>query len=1263
MKFLKKQEAINNYNKLKNKENKMLFAEDVDRAGTKCFYVCGPKEIFSKTEKTAEPHFYEFWTDQTKLVFGVDIDFDKSKEESTPDEILTNTINAVIDGAKKYYNHNYKASDIIILENDAMTQQIDNPNKYSAHIIFRGLNFSSCVVTKDFFLRLDKDYQISKNFVDKSIYNMTCLRLFLSSKMGKQSILVPKKFEINGRPTSICNINGSKEDLFDFFCKTMITYTDPKSKIIGLKDIKHKQDQLMPKCADHGNDISNINIESILMNLPSKYYDEYDYWVKVGMILHTHSTETNSLYDLWNKWSAQSKKYKEREMQAKWNSFAKANSKLTIGSLIKWARDEGVVNIFKNTKPNVEDIVSSYPVKPIRLNLSQFANSQLTQLNQAKLTPDVYNDILNKKLVAVQSEKGTGKTSNLLSTLFNKDKSWINEDTSILFISSRITFGYKLLGDLKEDGFELYSQMKDHEIYSKRIICQIDSLLRLKRDAYDIIIIDECESLARYMTSTHFTKNSKASLIIAELEMRLHDAGQVYIMDADLSDRCINFYKNAISLKSNSDMHVIINDYKPYAEYKINYCQYATWLRKILLMLESNKKIVVAMASNAKAKDLNKKILDTYPEKKVLLIHKETTDEDKKNLLLKVNDEWVKYDVIIYTPSVCMGVSFDITGHFDYIFAYGCHESLGAQEWCQMIHRVRSPINKEIFVAIDQYKVFDKIDDLISYSTVEKMLCSDYYLTNFDLHNNLVAKKVKRILNVNELNTDNNLDKNTCYESNTDSDTEFEIAKLKSNQTDSDDRTSNKAIAGLYNSIPNIGSMNLNDKILYYPYRSEPIYDLYVRNSWELIENKLNFPACFFGYAKYKEYQMEYIALSEEDNTILAEMKTIREEREEVELEEKVTGIVEAPDMDSEEYQNKIKQKDEFVTKEDIYSIYRYNLRKCYNVYPLIADINPEPNVDNPDTDADSINAELEDTISNGNITRDFVMEYNEKDKMKWFRNLGTMLSTITQSTKDKLQILKDNQQYDSIITNCYIDFTTKNKYSLHYYPITIIEILGFDINDLSLSIQYPDLITRIYDAIGWCDDYKDEIAFKYSIKSASKSITSLAETEQLKYINRIIESQYGLRIKRMNNSVHKDNIMYRLDDTGTWDNLPDRIQFTPEELELPKNIYNLKRKIEPIELKLKRSNKLNDFDTTNLDIFIDDEDQIKEFIDPFEDDTEIDNTEIKQTKFKSASASASASASVSVKEFIDPFEDDTEIDNTEIKQTKFKSASVFVST
>jgi len=1131
MSFLKKQVAINYYNNLKDKRNKYLFQEDRDKAGSKSFYVCDVQKIFDKIEKTCEPHFYEFWTDESKLVFGVDIDFDIKKDKTPPNELLLKIISIVKNGAKSYYDYDYKTSNIIILENDPVCQKIDNPNKYSAHIIFRGLEFQNCVVAKDFFLRLNKDYQISKYYVDKSIYNMTCLRLFLNSKMGKNSILISKHLIINSESTKICNTNCSKKELYDFFLQTMLTYTVGSTKSVTTKDLKYSQEKLLPKCADCGNDISNVDVESILTNLPSSYYEDYDLWVKIGMILHNHSTESSNYFELWNKWSSQSSKYKEKEMLTKWNSFANNNNKLTIGSLIKWAKDEGVVSIFKNTKMSIEEIVNNYPITPIKLTTENFDPTNITKLDQAKFTPAIYTPVLNKKLIAVQSEKGTGKTSNLLETLFSNPNSPINENTSILFISSRVTFGFKLLGDLKDHEFELYSQIKDHQILSKRIICQIDSILRLERDKYDILIIDECESLARYLTSTHFTKNSKASLIVSALEMRLSEAKQIFIMDADLSDRCINYYIGATELKNMEDFHLIINEFKPYSEYQLTYCHYATWLRKILLMLEKDKKIVVAMASNSKAKDLDKKIKETYPNKKVLLIHKETSEEDKKNLLLKVNEEWIKYDVVIYTPSVCMGVSFDITFHFDYIFAYGCHESLGAQEWCQMIHRVRSPINKEIFIAIDKYKSFDKNEDTVDYNMVEKMLCSDYYLTNYDLHNNIVPIKMKRITSVSELDKGINEEEQSG---------ENEIEKLKTIET-----------------------VALNDKILYYPYKSEPIYDLYVRNSWELIENKLNFPACFFGYAKCKGYKLEFLPLSEEDNEILKEMKLIRGEREDEELDEKVNGIVNASDISKEDFLNKIKQKDEYITKEDMYSIYRYNLKNCYRI----------------------------EQESQEFFTKDFVIEYFDKEKMKCYRNLSNILANENQTTIQKLQVMKNNQQYESIISNCYVDFSSKNKYTYHYYPMTIIEIIGFDINILTKTIKYPDLIIKINDAIKWCEDKKNEISFKYNIKSSASNLTTLNEVDKLKYINRILDSQYNLKIKRINNSVNKENILYRLDTNKIWDNLPDKIKYTETELEILENSLNLKRKIIPTNLQQKGSSEnKNNFDTSNLDPFLEDD-------------------------------------------------------------------------
>ena len=67
------------------------------------------------------------------------------------------------------------------------------------------------------------------------------------------------------------------------------------------------------------------------------------------------------------------------------------------------------------------------------------------------------------------------------------------ENKSILFVSCRITFGVKLYGDLQKYGFKLYSQIKEQQINEKLLICQIDSLLRINHEKYEIKIFRQQE--------------------------------------------------------------------------------------------------------------------------------------------------------------------------------------------------------------------------------------------------------------------------------------------------------------------------------------------------------------------------------------------------------------------------------------------------------------------------------------------------------------------------------------------------------------------------------------------------------------------------------------------------------------------------------------------------------------------------------------------------------------------------------------------------
>ena len=334
MKFLKKTDALNYYNKC-NDDSLRLFQEDINRSGSKHFYVAKPNDIFHRIKRDSISHFYEFWSDKTKLSFGLDIDM-KVSNDFNYKPVITKIIENVIDGAKKYYNHIYKLNQIIVLQNDELIQKEENPDKISFHVIFKGLTYENHLNCKDFFTRLSKDYDM--NHCDKAIYNLSCLRLCFNSKKGKEAILKPVEYIINGQSTLVFEEGSTEQDLKKFWIYTMVTNYDKKDKLIDKSYIKTSLSVLQPKYSESESGIDNINLENILFQLPCYYYDDYDKWSKIGMILNNISTDKNDYHDLWNRWSQQSEKYKESEMLNKWKSFATIESKrnIGIGTLIKW---------------------------------------------------------------------------------------------------------------------------------------------------------------------------------------------------------------------------------------------------------------------------------------------------------------------------------------------------------------------------------------------------------------------------------------------------------------------------------------------------------------------------------------------------------------------------------------------------------------------------------------------------------------------------------------------------------------------------------------------------------------------------------------------------------------------------------------------------------------------------------------------------------------------------------------------------------------
>jgi|SaaInlStandDraft_6_1057023.scaffolds.fasta_scaffold04517_6 hypothetical protein len=1048
--FHKKKDAVIKL-KQSNNPNLRLIQKDSDDLGSKKFYVITQNELYDQIKKAQEnkkhPCFYESWLDKTNILFSLDIDAPHDIDIDEFNKVISKNISNIIKSAKKFYDYEYQIDNIIVLKTSKQ------PNKQSAHVIFRGLAFENHLICKNFFFRMVQD-KVKLEYCDASIYGLTCLRTCYSTKRGKIFPLLPHQVKVGNKYTSIVS---DYESELDFFVQTLITTIDELEKkniMITSQMIVEEADLENP--AKKNIEIKdNAQLEQIMNSLPEEYCNEYIKWNRVGMALFSMNEDN---FEIFNKWSQKSPKYNYHEILKTWNSYKSSNlnkNMLGIGSLIYWAKEGGYTFPEKNT----ENVVVSYPETKIEITPND--KYDISYISQNKLTENLFKPNLNKKLLALQSEKGTGKTSNLIKTIFeNKEKC----PESILFISSRRTFGIKLSADLKKYGFKLYSEVDEHYIYDKRVIVQLDSLLRLQRDTFDLIIIDECESLARYITSSHFTKNNKASTIVSNLEYRINDAKNVIIMDADLSDRCMNYYSSLIdpdNTLSKNDIKVIVNKFTPFQDYTLKYMNYNIWLNELKIKLIDNKKIAIPMASNSKAKDLYAKLKVDFPEKNIMLIHKETSDEDKLAKLLKVNEIWVNYDVVIYTPTVCMGVSFD-PEHFDTIFAYGCHNSLGAQEFCQMLHRVRKIKDNTIHISFDYYKFFDPIEDMVTYNQAEEMLCNDHYLTYNDLDNNLIQKKYKRVG---------------------------------------------------------------KERVLYYPYKKEPIYDLYVRNCTEQINNKLNFTASFFAYVKFKNYQYVFHETDNNEN-ILEELKEIKKIREQKEKDADIENMMIAKVLTKEEYKDKCMRKENFMTESDRYEIKKFNFMKNY-------------------------------TITEEQLTTDLIEKYNDRKLMLTYNNLSSIIDSNLQQTNKKLDILKSNQQIGDEFRTCYQDFTFKNKYTYHYHTIMLLEYCGFNINDIDnkenailKEIMDENMKGKINNQTlaEYIETEKHGLYWKFECRQLINNVIVDEFNFLLKIVNNVINKQYGLKIRTL--TLAKKIKSYYLTTNKTWDDLPNQM--------VPKNINEI---------------------------------------------------------------------------------------------------------
>jgi Bifunctional DNA primase/polymerase, N-terminal/Origin of replication binding protein len=290
------------------------------------------------------------------------------------------------------------------------------------------------------------------------------------------------------------------------------------------------------------------------------------------------------------------------------------------------------------------------------------------------------------RLTVIRSCLGTGKSYS--ARLICKK----NRGAKILIISARISLDRNIAQNLNADlppaeQFVLYSDAinSDGRIVGNRIVCQVDSCWKIDVSDYDILIIDEPRG-----TMSH-VMNMANKRAFEAVKQRIQSTPRVLVTDAFIDDSTISTLENMVGTKA----YVVDNEYRRYTHETAYISVIDTtdvYYLRVLALVGDKVKLACPCSSIEVASNLHKDIISKFPDTRVLLMTAET--HDTKHIH---PDEWVNYDVIIYSPTIVYGVSFDVEDHFEIVCAYFDNNTISSVDCVQMLKRVRNSEHTEVY--------------------------------------------------------------------------------------------------------------------------------------------------------------------------------------------------------------------------------------------------------------------------------------------------------------------------------------------------------------------------------------------------------------------------------------------------------------------------------------------------------------------------------------------------------------------------------------
>ena len=722
--FYKKLEELeDNYDKKLHKDSIVVREESAYNS----FFMSDIKNLENIISRNKDKCYHECMISNKKVKIFMDIDDNISKTIEEHHSIINATKNEFCSFFNSKCQYLANVNKLTPKDFINITSHKKDGSKYSTNLIVKGYHFENMTNLIPFMIKfkgkLEFDHQILLKYLDFGVYSVNRnIRLPNSSKLGEDR---PKKSDHSFGESLITNVTSGSIMLASLFSEDMLeeyesdeiqNHDELTKRILALPEVRNlilvqglytlgeiknrtlflirNHPEYCESCKRvHDKDNCIYLSLSKSGNVYMKCKKTKDGGKYMGQIDVTDIIESDAIsedYEYDNDLIIDQSFYGDSIKNLTEQEFKAMLNKETSPKMKMMLRD-----IYYNKILSGPDFNRVMDSKNIEYYTSQDIKTFEPKLNGINLE---------------KAEMKMGKTKKCNELIYNSPYS--KELKSIVFVSFRRTFSEDIKSKFLD--FTLYKDVKGNTISlieHPRLIIQTESLHRINENTIenvDLLILDELESIWSQFGSGLFHNINGC---LSNFERLLKKSRYVFGFDANIGTRSVELLNKIVP---NKQINLRINKYKVSREDTYYICPtLSNFLNQLNEDIDDNKNIGIFTNSYSDAHALKSYIKEQFPFKTVKLYHGKMDEKIKSQHFANVNKYWKNYDIIIATPVVTAGVSFE-EEHFDCVYGLFNNQSCCVSMCRQMLGRIRNVSEKKYYIHfVDFMQAFPTDNNII----------------------------------------------------------------------------------------------------------------------------------------------------------------------------------------------------------------------------------------------------------------------------------------------------------------------------------------------------------------------------------------------------------------------------------------------------------------------------------------------------------------------------------------------------------------------